>query len=47
LPPESQKAADESYLDAAARIAEGLRRTLESEANAGGKSGITWKETAL
>ncbi|HUW60555.1 MAG TPA: hypothetical protein VMZ06_06070 [Candidatus Bathyarchaeia archaeon] len=46
LPPESQKAADESYLDAAARIAEGLRRTLDAESNAGSKARAVWKETA-
>ena len=46
LPAESQKAADESYLDAAARIAHGLQSVLESESNAGSKPGVLWKEVA-
>jgi hypothetical protein len=47
LPAESQKAADQSYLDAAARIAEGLRRVLESEVNTASKAAPIWRETAL
>jgi len=45
LPPESQKAADASYLDAAARIAQGLQRILESD-KADPQSAAAWKNAA-
>lgn len=45
LPPESQTAADESFIDAAARIALGLQRVLESP-KATKQSTTVWKDSA-